>query len=190
MHNSWNPTKCFGRNRKQTFYVTGKTLAGEILVSEVFLSLQTHVSQPGWRAVLGQQSFPVPCRLQQGLSDFWAWTSDSWNRAWSSDSWNWAWTSDLWNWASTSDSWNWAQLTSKTAAFLCCLSHAPSQQSPLWAQKPPSMGNTGLEESSDRHCHLSSLWTKINVSRSPDKSLTVSNARNIPYFPFHYEKRF
>ena len=80
------------------------------------------------------------------------------------------------------------ELMSKTAAFLSCLPRTPSQQSPFRARKPPSVGNAGLRVSCDRHFRLSSLCAKINVSRNLDKSLTVSNARNVPYFLFHYEK--
>lgn len=79
-------------------------------------------------------------------------------------------------------------LMSKTAAFLSCLPHTPSQQGPFRARKPLSVGNAGLRVSCDRHFNLSSLCAKINVSRNLDKSLTVSNARNVPYFLFHYEK--
>lgn len=167
MHNYWNPTVCFGTNRKKIFYVTGETIVGEILLSEVFLSLQTHgPCVLAWLgAPLGQQS--LPCALQAAAGS-------QWSLYLSLEQWflqlNWA--------------------DSRAAAFLCCLPHGPSQQSPLGAQKPPSMGNTGLRVSSDRHFHFSSPWTKIDVSRNPDKSLTVSNARNIPYFPFHYEKWF
>lgn len=78
----------------------------------------------------------------------------------------------------------------KTAALLRCWPHNPPQKSPFWAQKPPSVGNAGLRVSCDRHFNLSSLCAKINVSRKLDKSLTVSNSRNVPYFLFHYEKGF
>lgn len=83
-------------------------------------------------------------------------------------------------------------LMRKTAAFLSCLPHTPSQQSPFRARNlpPPAVGNAGLRVSCNRHFNLSSLCANINVSRNLDKSLTVSNARNVPYFLFHYEKWF
>lgn len=61
MHNNGTQQFCFGRNRKQTFYVTGETIGGEILLSEVLASLAEGYP---W----GSGAFPVPCRLQQGLS--------------------------------------------------------------------------------------------------------------------------
>lgn len=67
VYNNWNPTMCFGRNKKQTFYVTGETTADEILLSEVFLSLQTRGL--GVSAWLGQQSLGDSCN--------WAWSSGS-----------------------------------------------------------------------------------------------------------------
>lgn len=93
--------------------------------------------------------------------------------------------SDSCDCACTSPGW-WAKLLLSLAAFPILL---PSK-APFELRNLPSVGNAGLRISCDRHCNPSSLHAKINVSRNLDKSLTVSNARNVPYFLFHYEKWF
>jgi len=50
-------------------------------------------------------------------------------------------------------------LMSKAGAFLSCLPHTPSQQSPFRAWKRPSVGNAGLQVSRDRQFNLCSPCT-------------------------------
>lgn len=60
----------------------------------------------------------------------------------------------------------------------------PYTSSPCPPQQSPPGGQVVIGFS------LGGLSTKIDVSWKPDKSLTALNARNAPYFLFHYEKWF